>query len=171
MFPFYDQKTDRMESHLLVCLLSLALWRSLEMWMQAKGLGPSARKLMEAMATIRSMDVLVPVRREDQVLTLRLRTVAKPNPDVALLPVHLGLRLPRGSTILQNVVEKKSPLCRGVFKSGIFGASKSGKGVRGYRGRLENKTTGIFCRSGRSLRIEMVPSTCSQSKALVPGHS
>jgi len=31
--PVYHRKTDRVEAHLLVCFLSLALWRSLEMWM------------------------------------------------------------------------------------------------------------------------------------------
>jgi transposase len=107
--PIYHQKTDRVEAHLLVCFLSLALWRSLEMWMQAKGLGSSARKLIQSIATIRSMDVLVPVKRADQVVTLRLRTVAKPDKDVALLLAHLGLRLPQGSRVLQNVVEKTPP--------------------------------------------------------------
>lgn len=37
--PIYHQKTDRVEAHLLICFLSLALWRSLESWMSAKGLG------------------------------------------------------------------------------------------------------------------------------------
>lgn len=46
--PIYHQKTERVEAHLLICFLSLALWRSLEMWMQAKGLGSSARKLVGA---------------------------------------------------------------------------------------------------------------------------
>ena len=104
--PVYHQKTERVEAHLLVCFLSLALWRSLEMWMQGKGLGSSARKLVEAIATIRSMDVSVPVRRKDRTVRLHLRTVAKPDPDVGLLLAHLGLRLPKGSKLVENVVEK-----------------------------------------------------------------
>jgi hypothetical protein len=104
--PIYHQKTERVEAHLLICFLSLALWRSLEMWMQSKGLGCSARKLVSAFSTIRSMDVTVPVKRQQQTLTLRLRTVAKPDPDVAILLAHLGLHLPKGSKLVQNVVEK-----------------------------------------------------------------
>jgi transposase len=104
--PIYHQKTDRVEAHLLICFLSLALWRSLELWMLGKDLGSSARKLVAAFSTIRSMDVTVPVKRAERVHTLRLRTVAKPDPDVALLLAHLGLHLPKGSKLVQNVVEK-----------------------------------------------------------------
>ena len=104
--PVFHQKTERVEAHLLVCFLSLALWRTLEMWMRGKGLGTSARKLVAAIGTIRSMDVSVPVRREDRTVTLHLRTVAKPDEDVSLLLAHLGLRIPRGSKLVENVVEK-----------------------------------------------------------------
>lgn len=104
--PIFHQKTERVEAHLLICFLSLALWRSLEMWMAGKGLGTRAGKLIEAVATIRSMDVVVPVKRGERTVDLRLRTVAKPDSDVSLLLAHLGLRLPRGSKLVQNVVEK-----------------------------------------------------------------
>lgn len=107
--PVYHQKTERVEAHLLVCFLSLALWRTLEMWMNGKGLGSSARKLVEAVGTIRSMDLSVPVRRGNRTVKLNLRTVAKPDPDVALLLAHLGLRLPKGSRLVENVVEKTTP--------------------------------------------------------------
>jgi len=46
--PVYHRKTERVEAHLLVCFLSLALWRSLEMWMLGKGLGSNARKLVNS---------------------------------------------------------------------------------------------------------------------------
>jgi len=104
--PIYHQKTERVEAHFLVCFLSLALWRSLEMWMRSKGLGSSARKLVAAVSNIRSMDVTVPIKRAERTITLRLRTVAKPDPDVALLLAHLGLHLPKNSKLVQNVVEK-----------------------------------------------------------------
>lgn len=104
--PVFHQKTERVEAHLLICFLSLALWRSLEMWMAGKGLGTRAAKLVEAVETIRSMDVVVPVKRGERTVDLRLRTVAKPDPDVALLLAHLGLHLPKGTKLVQNVVEK-----------------------------------------------------------------
>lgn len=50
--PIGHQKTQRVEAHLLVGFLSLALRRSLEMWMQAKGLGSGARKLAAAFLRI-----------------------------------------------------------------------------------------------------------------------
>lgn len=106
--PVFHQKTERVEAHLLICFLSLALWRSLEMWMSGKGLGTRAAKLVEAIATIRSMDVVVPVKRGERAIGLRLRTVAKPDEDVALLLAHLGLHLPQGSKLVQNVVEKSA---------------------------------------------------------------
>lgn len=52
------------------------------------------------------MDVVVPVKREERMIDLRLRTVGKPDPDVALLLARLGLHLPKGSKLVQNVVEK-----------------------------------------------------------------
>ncbi|NBV33048.1 MAG: IS1634 family transposase [Proteobacteria bacterium] len=104
--PVYHRKTERVEAHLLVCFLSLALWRSLEMWMLGKGLGSNARKLVDAFETIKSMDVVVPVKRGDVEVKVRLRTVAKPEEDVAVLLSHLGLRLPSRSKTVQNVVEK-----------------------------------------------------------------
>jgi hypothetical protein len=76
------------------------------MWMLGKGLGSNARKLVTAFGTIKSMDVVVPVRRGDMEVKVRLRTVAKPDEDVAVLLSHLGLRLPRRSKTVQNVVEK-----------------------------------------------------------------
>ena len=56
--PLFHQKTERVEAHILVCFLSLALWRTLEMWMRGKGLGTCARQLIKEVATVRSMDVV-----------------------------------------------------------------------------------------------------------------
>lgn len=44
--PIFHHLKSRVEAHILVCFLALALWRSLELWMSAKGLGTSVRKLM-----------------------------------------------------------------------------------------------------------------------------
>jgi transposase len=74
--PVFHHKTDRVDAHILVCFLSLALWRTLEMWMNTKGLGTCARQLIKEVSTIRSMDVILPVKDRGQ---LRLRVVAKPD--------------------------------------------------------------------------------------------
>jgi len=67
---------------------------------------PSTRQLVESVATIRSMDVSVLIRRGDREVTLSLRTMAKPDPDVALWLAHLGLRLPKASCLVENGAEK-----------------------------------------------------------------
>ncbi len=106
--PVFHQKTERVEAHILVCFLSLALWRTLEMWMKGKGLGTCARQLIKEVATVRSMDVVLPVK-EPQHQTpreIRLRVVARPDRAVAELLVHLGLDLPTVPKAVQNVVEK-----------------------------------------------------------------
>ena len=62
--PVFHHHTQRVEAHLLVCFLSLALWRTLEQWMRGKHLGNCARQLVKEVATVRSMDVVLPIRDE-----------------------------------------------------------------------------------------------------------
>lgn len=104
--PIYHQKTDRVKAHILVCFLGLALWRCLEQWMAAKGMGTCARTLVKAIATIKSMDVILPIRRGSERLSLRLRLVAKPENGVTQLLAHLGLQLPLHPKLIENVVPK-----------------------------------------------------------------
>jgi transposase len=106
--PVFHQKTQRVEAHILVCFLSLALWRTLEMWMHGKGLGNCARQLLKEVATVRSMDVVLPVKetQSHETREVRLRVVARPDRAVAELLVRLGLDLPSVPKVVQNVVEK-----------------------------------------------------------------
>ena len=106
--PVFHQKTQRVEAHILVCFLTLALWRTLEMWMQGKRLGNCARQLLKEVASVHSMDVVLPVRQTASQKTqeVRLRLVARPDRLVAELLVHLGLELPSVPKLVQNVVEK-----------------------------------------------------------------
>lgn len=106
--PVFHQKTERVEAHLLICFLSLALWRTLEQWMRGKSLGNCARQLVKEVATVRSMDVVLPVQEASSGEThpIRLRVVARPDRAVAELLVRLGLDLPGAPKLVQNVVEK-----------------------------------------------------------------
>jgi transposase len=108
--PVFHQKTRRVEAHILVCFLSLALWRTLEMWMRGKGLGNCARQLIKEVSTVRSLDVILPVKEtaSDHARDLRLRVVARPDRAVAELLVRLGLDLPQAPKVVQNVVEKNA---------------------------------------------------------------
>lgn len=106
--PVFHQKTERVEAHILVCFLSLALWRTLEQWMRGKHLGNCARQLVKEVATVRSLDVVLPIREEatHETRQVRLRVVARPDRPVAELLVRLGLDLPSAPKLVQNVVEK-----------------------------------------------------------------
>jgi transposase len=106
--PVFHRKTHRVEAHILVCFLTLALWRTLEMWMRGKGLGNCSRQLLKEVATVRSMDVVLPVKETESLQTreVRLRVVARPDRMVAELLVRLGLELPSVPRTVQNVVEK-----------------------------------------------------------------
>lgn len=106
--PVFHHKEDRVQAHLLVCFLALALWRTLEQWMRAKGLGTCARQLVKQLAGVKSVDVLLPVQRGAVPTELRLRVVATPEPATAQLLAHLGLRLPQGPRIIADVVPKTS---------------------------------------------------------------
>ena len=79
------------------------------MWMKGKGLGTCARQLVSQVATIKSMDVVLPVRQGDQTVDLRLRVVAKPDRLVAELLQRLDLHLPTRSRVIENVVTKIEP--------------------------------------------------------------
>lgn len=104
--PIFHHKTERVEAHILVCFLALALWRTLEMWMKGKGLGTCARQLVGEIATIKSLDVVLPVRTLEGTTPLRLRTVARPDRMVAELLQRLELHLPEQSRMIGNVVQK-----------------------------------------------------------------
>jgi len=108
--PVFHRRTDRVEAHILVCFLALALWRVLEQWMMGKGLGSCARKLVAQIGSITSMDVVIPVKRESTLTEIRIRTVARPDRPVAELLARLGLDLPSRNRVLgQDVVPKMTP--------------------------------------------------------------
>ena len=97
---------ESLRSSASLCFLALALWRTLEQWMRAKGLGTCARQLVKQLAGVKSVDVLLPVLRGTVRTELRLRVVATPEPVTVQLLAHLGLRLPKGPRIIANVVPK-----------------------------------------------------------------
>ncbi|MDA1088299.1 MAG: IS1634 family transposase [Verrucomicrobia bacterium] len=103
MRPVYHQREDRVQAHIMVCFLALAMWRCLEMWLASRDLGNCARQVLEQMATIHSMDVVLPIKSNT---TLRLRLVAKPEKLAADLLAHMQLKIPTRPKTIQNVVEK-----------------------------------------------------------------
>ena len=72
----------------------------------SQGPGSCARQLIKEVASIKSVDVIVPVQRSGLRTELRLRVVTTPEPAAAQLLAHLGLRLPQGSRLVDHVVPK-----------------------------------------------------------------
>ena len=73
------------------------------MWLRSRGLGDCGRQVLEQMATIHSMDVVLPVKGNADA---RLRLVAKPERLTAELLSHMQLKLPSRPKTIENVVEK-----------------------------------------------------------------
>ena len=106
MRPIFHQKEQRVQAHIFVCFLALAMYKSLELWMISKGLGSSPAKLLEEFREIRSMDVVLPVKDRNPV---RLRVVAKPDSHIRVLLQRLGLKIPNRPKTVQNVVYNLAP--------------------------------------------------------------
>jgi transposase len=102
MRPIYHQKQGRTQAHILVCFLSLTLWRTLQQWMKTSGLGTAPRKLLEEMREIKSLDVLMPTREK----TIRLRVAATPSAELKVLLQSMRLFLPNRPKLIENVVAK-----------------------------------------------------------------
>jgi transposase len=102
MRPIFHQKQERTQSHILVCFLALTMWRTLQQWMRASGLGTAPRKLLEELRELKSLDVLLPTRGK----TLRLRMVATPTKELKVLLQRLKMPLPNKPKMIENVVEK-----------------------------------------------------------------
>jgi transposase len=99
--PIFHQKTQRADAHILVCFLALAMWRTLQQWMQGAGLGTAPRKLLGEMRQISMVDVTLPARDK----TIRLRTVSKAPESLRTLLQRLGLPIPNQLKKIENVVQ------------------------------------------------------------------
>jgi transposase len=96
MRPIYHKRQDRTQAHILVCFLSLAMWRTLQQWMKASGLGTAPRKLIEEMREVKSLDVLLPAKDK----TIRLRVVSTPSKELKVLLQRMKIFLPNRSKII-----------------------------------------------------------------------
>jgi len=104
MRPIFHQKKDRTQAHILVCFLSLVLWRTLQQWMKASGLGTAPRRLLQEMSELKSLDVLLPTRDK----TIRLRVVATAPQPLKVLLQRMKILLPNRPRVIENVVQKNA---------------------------------------------------------------
>lgn len=89
--PIWHQRDDRVEGHILVCFLAYALWRTLEGWQTRAGLGNSPKMLLTETRKVSYVDVMLPLTTGRE---MRIRCVARPDEDQAMLLHRLALRLP-----------------------------------------------------------------------------
>ncbi len=89
--PIHHQLQDRVKAHVLVCFLAYALYRTLDRLAKQKGLGLSPRRILAALGTIKSGDIILPLVDGRE---LRLRRVSRPDRAQARLLQTLGLTLP-----------------------------------------------------------------------------
>lgn len=102
MRPIFHHKKDRTQAHILVCFLALAMWRTLQQWMKASGLGDAPRKLLQEIRELKSLDVLLPTQEK----IIRLRMVATPPKELKELLQRMKILIPNRPKIVENVVEK-----------------------------------------------------------------
>ena len=106
MRPVFHHGEHRVQAHIFICFLALAMYKSLELWMASKGLGNSPAKLLEEFREIRSMGIVMPVKDHNPV---RLRVVAKPDEHVRVLLQRLEIKIPNRPKTIVNVVENLAP--------------------------------------------------------------
>jgi len=89
--PIFHQRSVRVKAHIMVCFLALAMYKTLEQWMDASGLGNAPRKLIEELREVVQLDVLMSRIRGRGI---RLRLVSRPEQRLRILLDKLGLPLP-----------------------------------------------------------------------------
>ena len=99
--PVYHQIQPRVEAHILICFLALALWRSLEHALARSQLGTCARQVLATLREVRMLDVVLPLPTGP---ALRLRVVTRPDTHAQILLHFLGLQLPNQPKRIADVV-------------------------------------------------------------------
>jgi len=87
--------------------MGVVLNRIGEFYLQCAKAPMAPRPLLERIATIRSMDVILPTQTR---VDLRLHVVSQPEKPLALLLDRLGLLLPGRPKMISNVVQNLTPL-------------------------------------------------------------
>ena len=88
--PIWHQYEHRVQAHILISL-AYVLWKTLEQWMRASGLGSAPRTLLSEVRRLKSTDVILPT---DQGRAIRLRCVSRPDEELAVLLYRLGIAPP-----------------------------------------------------------------------------
>jgi transposase len=90
--PIWHQKTERVQSHILICFLAYVVWKTIGQMCQKAGLGDEPRRIFDEISRIKMIDVILPTRSGTDI---RRRCVAQPDKPQAILLHRLDLRLPK----------------------------------------------------------------------------
>lgn len=101
--PVWHHYQERVQAHIFVCFLSLALQKTMEQGLVARGLGRSTRKVMGELHGLKSMDVIVPTTDGYE---LKMKIISEPDPALKILLDRLHLKCPKRLKSHPNVVEK-----------------------------------------------------------------
>jgi hypothetical protein len=89
--PIWHQSEQRVQAHILICFLAYVLWKTLQQWMQAAGLGSAPRTLLNELGRLKSTDVILPTAEGREV---RLRCVSRPEKELEVLLYRLRITPP-----------------------------------------------------------------------------
>lgn len=89
--PIYHQTERRVHGHILVAFLAYALWKTLQKWMEASGLGRGVRTVVAEFARIKCSEVILPTACGRE---LQLHCITRPDKWQRTLLERLGLEFP-----------------------------------------------------------------------------
>lgn len=107
--PVWNQKTERVQAHILVCFLAYVAWKTLGQMCRVAGLGDEPRRVFEELAKIKAVDVVLPIRSGGRICR---RGVSRPIEHQAILLQRLGLNLPKNLPLTNKILKKCSENCR-----------------------------------------------------------
>jgi transposase len=90
--PIYHQIERRVHGHILVAFLAYAMWKTLQKWMEAAGLGRGVGTVVKELARIKCSEVILPTSTGRE---LELHCITRPDKWQQSLLEHLRLRVPR----------------------------------------------------------------------------
>lgn len=80
-----------MHAHILVAFLAYAMWKTLQRWTQAAGLGRGVRTVLEEFARIKCCQVVLPTHTGREI---QLDCITRPDPWQLALLQRMKLQIP-----------------------------------------------------------------------------
>lgn len=94
--PVWHHGGNRTRTHIFICFLAYAMWKTLGQLMKRSGLGDCPRVLMDELGAIKCGDLELPARTHEGIEhVIKLRCVVEADPALGVLLQRLGIPLPR----------------------------------------------------------------------------